>query len=76
MRFPFSDFVPQSETATGESLGERMKWSAGQHVLDEMRRARLCGEQECDAIIRKDTFPIEAKFRAVCPDKKKSCNTP
>ena len=54
---PFYDFVQQWETATGEPVGERMKWSEGQHVLDEMRRARLYGEQERDAIVRKDAFP-------------------
>ena len=48
-----------------------MKWSEGQHALDGMRRARLCDEQECEQIVRKDTFPIETELRAVCPDKKK-----
>ena len=52
-------------------MGERMKWSQGQHVLDEMRRARLSGEQECDVIVGKDTFPIETEFTVVSPDKKK-----
>ena len=65
------DFVQQWEITTGEPVAERMKWSEGQHVLDEMRRARLSGEQECDAILRKDTFPTDTEFRAVCPDKKK-----
>ena len=65
------DFVQHWETATVEPVGEPMKWSEGQHVLDEIRRARLCGAQACDAIVRKDTFPIETEFRAVCPGKKK-----
>ena len=38
-------------------------------MLDEMERGRLCGDQVCDAVIRKDTFPIEMTCRAVCPDK-------
>ena len=65
------DFEQHLETATGEPIGERMKWTEGQLVLDEMKHARLCGEQECDAVARKYTFPIETKFRAVCPTKKK-----
>ena len=36
-----------------------MKWSEGQYVMDEMRRARLGGEQEYDPILRKGTFPTE-----------------
>ena len=38
-------------------------------MLDEIERGRLCGDQECDAAVRKDTFPIEMSCRAVCPDK-------
>ena len=53
---PFNDFVQQWKTTTGEPVCERMKWSEEQHALDEIRRARLCGEQECDAIVRKDTY--------------------
>ena len=68
---PIKDFVLLWEAATGESLVERMKWSEGQHVLDEIRRTRLCGKQECDAIERKDRLSTETTFRAVCSDKKK-----
>ena len=50
---PFYAFVKHRETANREPVGERMKWSDGQHVLNEMRRARLCGEQDCDEITRK-----------------------
>ena len=52
-------------------MGERMKWTEKQLVLDEMKRARLCGEQECDSVARKYTFPIETEFRAVCLSRKK-----
>ena len=55
---------------TGDLIGERMKRSEEQYVLDEMRRARLYGKQECDAIVRKDTLPISTLFSAVCLDKK------
>ena len=47
-----------------------MKWSEGKYTLDETERVRLCGDQEYDAAVRKDTFPIEMSCRAVCPDKK------
>ena len=43
----------------------------GMHVLDEMERARLWGGYEYDAVVRKDTFPIELCRKAVCQDKKK-----
>ena len=39
-------------------------------MLNEMERARLCGDQECDVVGRNDTFPIKAKCRAIDPDKK------
>ena len=64
-----SDYVQKWETNTGKHVGESIKWSKGEHILDEMERARLCGDRECD--VRKDTFPIEMRYRAVCPDKKK-----
>ena len=40
-------------------------------MLDKMEQARLSGDRECDAVVRKDTFPIEMRCKAVCPDKKK-----
>ena len=65
------DSVRQWNTKTGEPVGERMKWREGQHALDEMRRARLCGVQESDTIARKDTFPAETEFRAIVRARKK-----
>ena len=66
------NYVQKWETKTGKTICEPMKWSEGEHMLDEMERARLCGDQECNAIVRKDTIPIETSCRAVCPDKKKN----
>ena len=65
------DYVQKWETNTGKPLIEPMKWSEGVQILDEMERARLCGDQDCDAIVRKDTFPFEMTYTAVCPDPKK-----
>ena len=65
------DYVQKWETMTGKPIGEPMKWNEGEHMLDEMERARLCGDQECDAVVRKDTIPIEMLCRIVWPDKKK-----
>ena len=45
-RSSYYNFVKQWNIKTGEPLCEPMKWSEEQYVLDEMRRARLCGEQE------------------------------
>ena len=39
-------------------------------MQDQMERAQLGGDQECDGFIRKDTFQIEMRCRAICPDKK------
>ena len=64
-------YVQQWETMTGKPIGEQMKWSVGQDMLDEMKRARLCGDRKCDGVVRKDTFPIETVRRAVCPDTNK-----
>ena len=66
----YHDYVQKWETKTGKTMCEPMKWIEGKYKLDEMERARLCGVQECDAAVRKDTFPIEISYRAVCPDKK------
>ena len=49
-----------------------MTLSEGERMLDEMERARLCGDRECDAVDRQDTFPSEMCCRAVCPDKNKT----
>ena len=66
------DYVQQWEAKTGKPMCEPMTWwSEGEHMLDEMERARLCGHQECDAVGRNDVFPFEMRCRAVCPDKKK-----
>ena len=67
----YGNYFQKWETMTGKPICELMKWSKGEHMLDEMERARLCGDQECDAVGRKDTFPVEMQCRAVCPDKKK-----
>ena len=40
-------------------------------MLEEMERARLYRDQECDADSRKDTYPIEMFCRSVCPGEKK-----
>ena len=66
-----SNYVQKWETMTGKPICEPMKWSEGKHMLDEMERARLCGYQEYDAVVRRDTLPTEMRCRAVCPDKKK-----
>ena len=65
------DYVQKWDTTTGKSVDEPMKWSEGEHMLDEMERARLCGDRKCDVVVRKDTYPIKMECRAVCPDKKK-----
>ena len=57
------------EAMTGKPIGEPMKLKEGMHMLDEMERARLCGDQECDVVVRKDGLPIEIRCTAVCPDK-------
>ena len=36
--------------------------------MDETRRTPLYSEQECDAIVRKYTFPIKTKLRALYLD--------
>ena len=66
-----SDYVQKWETRTENPICEPMKWSGGEHMLEEMERARLCGDQECDPVVGKDTFPIEMGCRVGCPDKKK-----
>ena len=63
------DYVQKWKTKSEKPVCEPMKWSEGKHVLDEMEQERLCGEQVCDAAVRKDIFPIEISCRAVCPDK-------
>ena len=55
------DYVQKWETSTGKPICEPMKWSEGEHMLDEMERARLCGDQECDAVVRQNIFPIEMR---------------
>ena len=65
------DSVQHWNTKTGEPVGEQMIWREGQHALDEMRRARLCGGQKCDTVARKDTFPAETEFRAIVRARKK-----
>ena len=67
----FYGYVQKWETKSGKPVGEPMKWSEGEHMLEEMERARLCGDQDCDAVVRKDTYPLEMTCRAVCPDKNK-----
>ena len=64
----YYNYVQRWETMTGHRVGEEMHWSSGQHVLDEMKRARLSGDKECDTVLRKDSLPIEVCCRAVCPD--------
>ena len=48
-----------------------MKWSGGEHILDEMKRARLWRGQSCISVVRKDTFPIEAFCKSVCTYQKR-----
>ena len=55
----------------GESVYEQMRWRKGQNVLDEMKRVRIYDYQECDAIERKDGFPIETYCSIVCLQKDK-----
>ena len=63
--FEYDDYVQKWETKTGKPISEPMKWSEGKYILDETERVQLCGDQECDASVRKDTFPIEMSCRAV-----------
>ena len=67
----YDDYVQRWETKTGKPICEPMKWSEGKYMLEEIERARLCGDQQCNALGRKDTFPIETWCTAVCPDKEK-----
>ena len=67
----FDYYVQKWETTTGKPMCEPMKWYEGVHILDEMKRAGLSGNQECDVFVRKDTLPVEAWDAAVSPDKKK-----
>ena len=50
---------------------EPMKWSESKQVLNEMERARLCEDQVRESVVRKDTYPIEMRYSAVCPGKNK-----
>ena len=68
---PYGNYVQKWDAMTGEPICEPMKWSDGERMLDGMERARLCGDQECDTVSRKDTFPIEISCRNVCRYKKK-----
>ena len=70
-RFRLDDYIPKWETISGEPIGESMKWMEGENILYEMKRARLCSDQSCDASVRKDIFPLEAGCAAVSPDQKK-----
>ena len=67
----YYDYVWKWETRSGEPVGEPMKWSEGEHILDQIERARLCGHQVYDVAVRKETFPIEIQRTAVSPDQKK-----
>lgn len=39
-------------------------------MLYELQLARLCGDRECETVVRKDALQIKIRCRAVCPDKK------
>ena len=54
--------------------GKTMKWSESVRILEEMERARLCGDRECDAGGRKDTFPAEMSCRAVFLRQEQDCS--
>ena len=54
-----SDYVQKWEAKTGKPICEPMTWREGKHMLDKMERARLSADQDCDAIDRQDTLPIE-----------------
>ena len=62
--------VRRWDSSTGEAISEPMD-ERRKHMLNEMERARLCGDQVCDPVVLKDTFPIEMICTAVSPDKKK-----
>lgn len=68
----FDDYVQKWEIKNGEPIGEPINWSEGRHIRDEIERARLSGDQVCDAVFRKDRFPIQISRRAVCPYKSKA----
>ena len=65
------NYVQKWETISGDPIGEPMKWSEGEHILDEMKRARLSVDQEFDVLVGKDRFPVKVKRTAVCPNQKK-----
>ena len=67
----FHHYFQKWETKTGKTMCEPVMWSEGEHILDEMEQARLCRDQSCYAFVRKDTFPIEMRCKAVFPDLKK-----
>ena len=50
---------------------ELMNWCEGMHILDKMERAQQRIDKSCDAVVRKDTFPIEMRCAAVCLYQKK-----
>ena len=56
---PYGNYDRKWETMTGKRMCEPMKWIEGEHMLDEMKRVRPYGDQECDAVVREDALPIE-----------------
>lgn len=65
------DCVQKWETMTGKPICEPKRWSKREHLLYEVEPARLCSDQECYRVFRKDELPIEIECRAACLEQKK-----